>query len=190
MAALESLDLNIFHSINQIAGRFGWLDRFVVFFAVQAIVVLAVLVILLWFMDFGLDRKKNRYAVVMAIEALILARLILTPIIRELLPRVRPFVENNVNLLISQSPLEPGFPSGHAVMAFALALPVFVYNRKAGTWLLFLALLISLSRVFVGVHYPGDIAFGFILSFLVVLFINFFRDKLVAPVVKKLSREK
>ena len=166
-----------------------WLDVFGKFFATDAIIIIAVLVLSLWFIGSDVERKKNQYAVVMAIEAFVLARGIITPIIRELFPRIRPFVEGHATLLIQQSPLETGFPSGHAVMAFALAIPVFLYNRRSGGWLLFLASVISVSRVFVGVHYPTDIVAGFFLALIVVLLINFFRYRLVAPVVKILRRE-
>lgn len=184
------MDAQVFHAINQLAGQFAWLDKLAVFFAELAIYALAALVVALWFMDWGLPRKKNRYAVVLALEALILGRAILTPLLREFLPRLRPFVENQANLLIQQNPLEPGFPSGHAVMAFALAWPVFLYNRRAGIWLLLIALLISLARVFVGVHYPSDILGGLALALIVVFFLNFFREIFVGPAVRLLRKGK
>ncbi len=187
---MPSLDLEIFQAVNQFAGKYEWLDKFGVFLAELAIVALLVLVILLWFMDWGLPRKQNQYAVIMALEALILGRGILTTVIRELWPRLRPFVENQANVLISQSPLEPGLPSGHAVMAFTLALPVFLYNRRAGIWLIFIALVISAARIFVGVHYPTDILAGIMLSLFVVFFLNFFREIFVGPVVRLLRRER
>ena len=184
------MDNALLKLINQYAGQYEWLDVFGKFFAETAIILMAVLVLSLWVMDFGVERKKNQYGVIMAIEAFILGRLMLTPLIHYFFPRLRPFAEGNSTLLILQSPLEPGFPSGHTVMAFAIALPILIYNKKAGLWLTFLAVLVSVSRVFVGVHYPSDILGGFVLALIVVLFINYFRRIFVAPVVALLRREK
>jgi undecaprenyl-diphosphatase len=52
------------------------------------------------------------------------------------------------------------FPSSHAVNHFAAATFLSSYYPKAGRWLFCYAALVSLSRVFVGVHYPSDIAGG------------------------------
>lgn len=52
------------------------------------------------------------------------------------------------------------FPSGHATIAFAMAV---VLSRKEPKWkwmLFTLAVLISLSRIYLGVHYPLDVVFG------------------------------
>lgn len=56
------------------------------------------------------------------------------------------------------------FPSGHASFMSALGFAAFLYNKKAGIVLLFLAVLTGISRVFVGVHYWYDIVGGFILG--------------------------
>jgi membrane-associated phospholipid phosphatase len=55
------------------------------------------------------------------------------------------------------------FPSGHAAAAFALA-GIWVMGLKGQRWLrallLSMALLVSLSRIMVGVHWPLDILWG------------------------------
>jgi undecaprenyl-diphosphatase len=57
------------------------------------------------------------------------------------------------------------FPSGHAIAASSLA---FVYSGHAPTLapvLLLLATLIAVSRVRLGVHYPGDVLAGQVIAF-------------------------
>lgn len=96
--------------------------------------------------------------VIEATAAAVLARLVIVNFIRLILPRLRPFVENNVNLLLSSG--ESSFPSGHAAFYFAIATVVFFHNKKAGIAFLAVAFLISLARVFVGIHWPSDILAG------------------------------
>ncbi len=57
-----------------------------------------------------------------------------------------------------------GFYSAHASTTFALA--VFFIKQlkdkypKIGYWLLFWAIVVTYSRIYIGVHYPGDILVG------------------------------
>ena len=184
------MDLKLVQSLNNLAGTFPWLDVIMIFIAEKGLFVVAILLVTLWFMDLGVARKKNQYAIIMGLEALLLGRGVVTIILREIFPRVRPFVDNNsINLLIAKDAFEPSFPSGHAVMGFALALAVFIYNRKAGIWLIVVSVLIGLARVFAGAHYPSDIIGGFFVALGVVFFLNYYRHIFVAPVVNFFNKK-
>ncbi|MBQ0897349.1 phosphatase PAP2 family protein [Micromonospora sp. U56] len=61
------------------------------------------------------------------------------------------------------------FPSNHATIAGALAAATLLLSRRLGLVAVPLALLAALSRVFVGVHYPHDVAAGLCLGALVAL---------------------
>lgn len=58
----------------------------------------------------------------------------------------------------------PSFPSGHAAAAFGGALLVSFVWRRAGPAALLCAVLVSLSRVYLGQHYPSDLVGGAILG--------------------------
>ncbi|MEU2455550.1 phosphatase PAP2 family protein [Streptomyces sp. NPDC012765] len=61
-------------------------------------------------------------------------------------------------------PGDGSFPSNHAVLAGAAAVALAMAVRRLALLTVPLALLMAFSRVFVGVHYPHDVAFGLLLG--------------------------
>lgn len=60
------------------------------------------------------------------------------------------------------------FPSDHTTVAVALAAGIYLVNRKLGIIAAVLALIEGISRVYLGQHYPHDVAAGAVLSSLVI----------------------
>ncbi|MDP9285952.1 MAG: phosphatase PAP2 family protein [Actinomycetota bacterium] len=71
-------------------------------------------------------------------------------------------VSANVYVVHSSS-----FPAGHAATAFAGAVVLSVVAPRLAPAFLGLAVLIAISRVYVGVHYPTDVLAGAVLGALV-----------------------
>ncbi len=155
-----NFDFWLFQQINNLVGLCPVSDWFGIFFASYLQYLVGAGLLVFWF--WGKDREeqiKNLYQAGVAIGAIILSRLIFTEIIRWLWFRPRPFIDQAVNSLIAHENTG-SFPSGHAAFFFALAGVIYFFNRRAGHWLVGAAVLISLARVFVGVHYPLDILAG------------------------------
>ena len=85
------------------------------------------------------------------------------------------FKRNRPQQYFTQSQIKPfkakiepsdqfSFPSGHTAAAFVMATQVFYYFPAFGLASVLLASLIGLSRVLLGVHFPGDISAGSILG--------------------------
>ena len=84
----------------------------------------------------------------------------------------RPFIAlTNVRPLIIETPYD-SFPSGHATAFFALAVAMVMYDKKWGTVFFIIAILVSLSRVISGVHFPIDILVGAIIGSLVAYLVH------------------
>ena len=148
------MDYFIFQQINNLAGRWAYLDGLGVFLAEYlAYALIALLFFLFW---------RNKRVIFQSLLAGIFARFFIIELIRLFWQRPRPFVENEVNLLLEHQ--EASFPSGHASFFFALSFVAYKYNKKTGILFFVASFLISISRVFVGIHWPSDIIAGALLG--------------------------
>lgn len=83
----------------------------------------------------------------------------------------RPFVDNQFLALIPHQ-ANNGFPSDHTLLSSAVAMVVWHFNKKFGWFLMSLALLVGLARVYVGVHHYLDIFTSLIISLASVIAIE------------------
>jgi undecaprenyl-diphosphatase len=89
--------------------------------------------------------------------------------IKVLVGRPRPTVADpHLHALIAV-PSSPSFPSGHAATAFAAAVTIARLAPRVRWWVLGLAALVALSRVYLRVHYPLDILGGALIGIAVGL---------------------
>lgn len=75
-------------------------------------------------------------------------------------PRPYDFFSPGTIQLFFDRPATYSFPSGHSAVAFAAALLLHFFYGKAAWFVYVLALLVAVSRVFIGVHYPSDVVAG------------------------------
>jgi undecaprenyl-diphosphatase len=106
-------------------------------------------------------RRPGVYCVIAAAVAVGLADVTTARILKPLFDRVRPpFALETVRLLLPHQSQSPAFPSAHAANAFAFAFVVFTEYKRVGAALFAVALVVSYSRIYVGVHYPLDAVGG------------------------------
>lgn len=111
---------------------------------------------------------KTRKVGCMAVMALLGTLLVNNMILKNLVARTRPYEVIEGLTYIVMKPTDFSFPSGHAGCSFAVACIMFRrLPRRYGIPALVLAILISLSRLYVGVHYPSDVLFGVISGILI-----------------------
>jgi undecaprenyl-diphosphatase len=85
-------------------------------------------------------------------------------LLKEVLERSRPPLSNPDPEPIVRLPETFSLPSGHATVSFACATTLALAVPRLAWPLYTLAVLISFSRVYVGVHYPADVLAGAVLG--------------------------
>lgn len=127
-------------------------------FLAQYLYLLIILVAVVTFFFFE-DKKKFFFFTLSSFAlsdgiAMILNKLIMSP---------RPQIADHLTPLIPVA-TDNGFPSDHMLLATSVALVVFTKNKKIGTILLFLAIIVGISRVLAHAHHPIDVIGSIVIS--------------------------
>ncbi|MCF8382215.1 MAG: phosphatase PAP2 family protein [Chlorobium sp.] len=168
MELAGEIDAGIFHWINQTMVHPA-LDDLMVFlttFRLSAhIFLLAALFIVI-------RKQRDAFGVfVFILLAVGLADYTASGILKPLVQRIRPcFVLEGCRLLIDQSH-SYSFASSHAANSAAVASMVWIFFRRGEpverlftAVMLIYAFLVGYSRIYVGVHYPGDVLAGMMIG--------------------------
>jgi undecaprenyl-diphosphatase len=113
-------------------------------------------------------RRRWPRAVAAGLLAVGVAALLVT-VFKELFDRARPPLADATLDPIGIVPASASFPSGHAATAFAAAVAIGLVHPRLRRPLLALAVVVALSRVYLGVHYVLDVLAGTALGVVVGL---------------------
>lgn len=135
-------------------------------------------------------RKETWIYVFYILIAFSLADSVSYQILKPFFERLRPCHDPimHARVLLDNCGGQWGFPSNHAANHMSIALSIVlcgIFKTKwaNAAWIIW-ALLIGFSQVYVGVHYPGDIAGGLLFGCMIAVF-NY---KFVLPALNKLHR--
>jgi undecaprenyl-diphosphatase len=107
-----------------------------------------------------LNRKRGRQALLQVVPPLWFATMTVEYPIKFYFRRKRPFIDIVQAVAVGKKPGTYSFPSGHSAAGFAGAwLLSRSYPRYTLLWYS-IAIVLGFSRVYLGVHYPGDVLSG------------------------------
>lgn len=111
--------------------------------------------------------KKYRKQGIFLLIALFAGEVLGNIMMKHLFARPRPCtLDQSVQLLITR-PMDYSFPSGHTMASAVGATILTKTNRRFGYVAIPLAVLIAFSRLYLYVHFPGDILAGAVVGILI-----------------------
>ncbi|MCX5287135.1 phosphatase PAP2 family protein [Streptomyces sp. NBC_00183] len=185
-------DVDLLYDINGLAKDAPhWFDRAMEFVGEYGLLLAMVLLVVWCWWSVrrrgAEDAASSVAALVWAQLAAALAVLVNVPI-RGFVERPRPFrTHQGLDVLVSGK-TDYSFVSDHATITMAVAVGLFVANRKFGLVGIGLALLEGFCRVYMGVHYPTDVVGGFALGTAVALLLSPVAMALLTPVLSAVER--
>jgi undecaprenyl-diphosphatase len=189
----------IFFNLFSFAHQSVMLDGLIIFFAnIFGNILIIASVLFLIFYTNGIFDKRNfswKYNLESRLKnlAFVFSSAVfawsVTTILKYIVSSPRPFIVfENIKPLFLHGGMD-SFPSGHATFFISLAVSLYMVNKKIGYFYISGALLIGLSRIASGVHFPIDILLGYIIGITVTLIFSLiFQLKIVNRLLAILAK--
>lgn len=172
-----NLNSELFSLINGLAHKSVFMDDIMIVFSKYVLLIFMAATALIYIYG-ALKSKEDMRTVAMDIVVITVINLFISFVIGKFYFVPRPFATGKVNLLIPHT-ADASFPSDHATGTMSVALGINKYKRAYGIIFIILSIVVGISRVYVGHHYPSDVIGGYMLVFITnYLYTKLFRNKI------------
>ncbi|HEU5114179.1 MAG TPA: phosphatase PAP2 family protein [Candidatus Paceibacterota bacterium] len=130
----------------------------------------------------------RRHRVALELIVVVIVSLAATLILKEMFHAARPYVVDP-SVIKYDTDSGPGLPSAHALMTMVVLGWIVIRHPKSRILVwgsVSLVLLIGLSRIYLGVHYPSQVLAGWLFGILFLYIFRVIDKRLWAPFQKKL----
>jgi len=176
---LTDVELWIFNSINGCCGKSYLFDQIVFFFSVSHFVKTIPFVVCIWILWLRPQTTRQHRETLIAMIVAVVVALAITRGLSTFLPfRLRPYLTPDIGF---QPPLIgydfkdnltdwSSFPSDHATYFFAMTVGFIFISRWLGVLFGLLSVWIVWQRIYLGLHFPGDVMAGALVGIIVAAY--------------------
>ncbi|HEU5002914.1 MAG TPA: phosphatase PAP2 family protein [Actinomycetota bacterium] len=162
------MDASLYRWFNSLADRTQWLHPMGVAYAKFGVGLLVLLLLLgAWLIVRREETEEQGFARMAGVAWAGLSAVValgLNQVIGKLVGRARPYTAMPAAHVLIARTHDFSFPSDHACVMGAVAAGLWLVDRRLGIAAGVAALAMAVARVYVGVHYPGDVLAGLVVG--------------------------
>ncbi|HFK1709190.1 TPA: undecaprenyl-diphosphatase [Bacillus mycoides] len=159
------MNYTVFQWINNFAGSSKLLDTLMIAITNSAAYVAIIFMLILWFNNGKKENAIRKQYTMLYTTLSVSIALLVNVLIHAVYYHPRPFITHHVNQLVPHA-ADSSFVSDHSVLVFSIAFVFILRGEKLKYIALIWAILVGVSRMYVGVHYPLDILGAAFLTFI------------------------